>query len=190
MKIVDLTGKKFNRLTVVKLAGGSRGGSKVWECLCDCGNTALATTRHLNRKNCVVGSCGCLTKDRVGEKHSDWTGVGEISGTFWVSHVVRSAKGNPNKGRGEIELSVTKQDVWDLYQKQQGKCALSGLPIQFPTKWNDGTYTASLDRIDSSKGYIKGNIQWVHKHINIMKNIYGQEHFIELCTAIAENNKK
>jgi hypothetical protein len=45
------------------------------------------------------------------------------------------------------------------------------------------------DRIDSSKGYVVGNIQWVHKHINKMKNKYPQDHFIEMCRLVAENNK-
>jgi len=48
--------------------------------------------------------------------------------------------------------------------------------------------TASLDRIDSSKGYIEGNVQWVHRKINMMKQSYTQEEFIELCQAVVRNN--
>ena len=51
MKIVDLTGQVFSRLTVIKLSGSSRGGSKLWECKCSCGNICYVSTRHLNRKN-------------------------------------------------------------------------------------------------------------------------------------------
>mgnify|MGYP003351787189 CR=1 FL=1 len=66
----------------------------------------------------------------------------------------------------------------DLFIEQQGKCKLSGIEISLPKKWNDKNYTASLDRIDSDKGYEKGNVQWVHKHINVMKNIFPQELFL------------
>lgn len=186
MKIVDLIGKKFGRLTVVALDGSSRGGSKVWECVCDCGNKALITTRHLNRKNCNIRSCGCISKERIGENHPDWKGFGCISGLFWNQHIIQSAKG---KGRklGELSLTITKEYAWELYLKQEGKCNLSGLDITFPVKYNDNSWTASLDRIDSSKGYDPGNVQWVHKHINIMKNMYSQEHFIALCNAVASN---
>lgn len=59
----------------------------------------------------------------------------------------------------------------------------------YPEKW-DTTGTASLDRIDSSKGYIKGNIQWVHKDINKMKNNYNQAYFINLCALVVDNVKK
>ena len=45
-----------------------------------------------------------------------------------------------------------------------------------------------MDRIDSTKGYIKGNVQWVHKTVNIMKNTFDNTLFINLCKKIAENN--
>lgn len=46
-----------------------------------------------------------------------------------------------------------------------------------------------LDRIDSSKGYIEGNVQWVHKDVNMMKQNYSQKYFIEMCKKIYETNK-
>lgn len=46
---------------------------------------------------------------------------------------------------------------------------------------------ASLDRIDSSQGYIKGNVQWVHKDINKMKFDLSQDRFLELCNIIVQN---
>jgi hypothetical protein len=48
--------------------------------------------------------------------------------------------------------------------------------------------TASLDRIDSSKGYIIGNVQWAHKMVNRMKNDMPQEEFIEFCRDIISTN--
>ena len=50
-------------------------------------------------------------------------------------------------------------------------------------------YTASLDRIDSKKGYIKGNIRWVSRSINWMKNDITDEMVWELCKLISENYK-
>jgi hypothetical protein len=51
-------------------------------------------------------------------------------------------------------------------------------------------HTASLDRIDSNKDYVEGNIQWVHKHLNLMKNILSQEYFINLCNKVSNNFKQ
>ena len=49
------------------------------------------------------------------------------------------------------------------------------------------TGTASLDRIDSSKGYIQGNIQWVHKRINQMKWDSEENDFINWCKLVANH---
>jgi archaellum component FlaC len=54
---------------------------------------------------------------------------------------------------------------------------------------HNGTATASLDRVDSAKGYIKGNVQWVHKDINMMKQQYSQEYFIQMCRLTTEHSK-
>ena len=39
--------------------------------------------------------------------------------------------------------------------------------------------------IDSSKGYIKDNVQWVHKDVNFMKQSLPQEKFIDYCRKIS-----
>ena len=49
-------------------------------------------------------------------------------------------------------------------------------------------FTASLDRIDSKLGYELNNIQWVHKDINMMKQAYTNNYFIEHCKLVAANN--
>jgi len=56
---------------------------------------------------------------------------------------------------------------------------LSGLDISFTGK------TASLDRIDNEKGYVEGNVQWVHKDINNMKHTYPNDYFVNLCQQVA-----
>jgi hypothetical protein len=48
--------------------------------------------------------------------------------------------------------------------------------------------TASADRIDSSRGYVEGNVQWVHKWINLMKLDHSQHDFISYCAAVAIHN--
>ena len=44
---------------------------------------------------------------------------------------------------------------------------------------------ASLDRIDSSKGYVKDNIQWVHKDVQIMKNKFSEDYFKQICCLVS-----
>ena len=45
--------------------------------------------------------------------------------------------------------------------------------------------SASLDRIDNTKGYVAGNVQWLHKDINWMKGRFTQPRFLALCRAVA-----
>jgi len=79
-------------------------------------------------------------------------------------------------------FEITIEAVWDLFLAQNRKCALSGLPLKFGSG-NKGN--ASLDRIDSTKGYTLGNVQWVDKDVNKMKMDLSQPYFIELCRRIS-----
>lgn len=66
-----------------------------------------------------------------------------------------------------------------------GKCSLTGWDISMGYK----DHTASLDRIDSTKGYEAGNIQWVHTMVNMCKNKYAQPEFISMCIAVSDTSK-
>jgi hypothetical protein len=95
-----------------------------------------------------------------------------------------------------LEFKITIQDAWKQYLKQKGKCAISGVDIKLARCYarviKNGdkklTQTASLDRIDSSKGYLKNNIQWVHKLINRMKMDMSQNDFFNWCKIIYKYN--
>jgi len=67
----DLTGQKFGRLTVIKLAF-TKNKAGYWECLCDCGNTK---TIHVgNFKSGKTKSCGCiLSPDLTGKRYGNLT---------------------------------------------------------------------------------------------------------------------
>jgi hypothetical protein len=84
-----------------------------------------------------------------------------------------------------FEFNLTQEYIFELLKKQKFKCALSGLDINFYN--SQSTTTASLDRKDSTKGYIEGNVQWVNKDINRMKNEFSEEYFLSLCKNIVEH---
>lgn len=93
----------------------------------------------------------------------------------------------------EIGADLTLEYVEDILNNQKGRCAYTGLLIGLPNSSKDlacGSYTASIDRIDSSKGYIRGNIQWVHKDVNRMKQQFSHEVFVNYCKLIANNFRK
>jgi len=105
----------------------------------------------------------------------------EIS-TKYFSTIKHGAKSR------NLELTITTEDIHNLWILQNKKCALSGLRIDF-YKSNDIKNTASVDRIDSNKGYLLDNIQIVHKDLNKMKMEFSQEHFIAVCKLVAKNHE-
>ena len=83
------------------------------------------------------------------------------------------------------------EEAWEQYELQNGKCALTGLSLIFGFGRKDASkQNASLDRIDNNIGYAKGNIQWIHKRINVMKSNLSQYDFIGYCTLVAETTKQ
>ena len=184
MKFINIIGVRIGMLSVIsenKRCDGQQ--SITYRCLCDCGNYCDVVKDRLNINNKrSTKSCGCIRgkNQKIGKDSSSWTGCGELSGGRW-RHFVRTAM------RRNKEFKITSEFAWNLYTTQSGKCALSGVSIAFPKFHRDNAGTASLDRIDSSIGYIAGNVQWVHKDVNMMKHIFSQDYFIEMCTKIANN---
>lgn len=79
-----------------------------------------------------------------------------------------------------IEWSITEEQ---MYRNYTGKCNMTGWDLN--TSYLKAT--ASLDRIDNSKGYTEDNIQWVHSRVNLAKNKYPIEEFVSMCKAIASH---
>lgn len=176
---LDLTGKRFGKLLVVK-AVESKIKPLKWECLCDCGKTKIIVGRSL--KSGASASCGCLKSAYL--KKTLWTGYEEISGSYFGS-LKWGAK------RRNLDFQIDLKYIWEIFVKQNRKCALSGDDIFFvQAAVDEHKGTASLDRINNDIGYVKGNVQWVHKDLNFMKQDLSENYFIELCKKVYENRCK
>lgn len=161
----------------------------------DCGYTVkIRKTEYHKPRACKR----CRFRSENRSSLGSHKGVGDLTRTYFNYFK------NVAKRRGE-SFTVSIEYLWDLAVAQDMKCALSGLPIVFPTmsdayghpaldenklqrmrmgcsQWD----IASLDRIDSNRAYEEGNVQWVNKYVNIMKNGLSQDEFIFLCHRIAE----
>jgi hypothetical protein len=183
----DLEGKRFGKLIVLEyIYLNNKHKTRGWRCKCDCGNETNVRTNHLTRGK--IQSCGCL---REIKRKGNSKYYGDIPGRYWYS-VTKVAK------LRNIELNITIEDAWNVFLKQNKKCKLTGKILVFrefikqepngKCIYSEGT--ASLDRIDSTKGYTIDNIQWLHKMVQEMKWDYNQKDFIEMCNLISEYNKK
>jgi hypothetical protein len=105
----------------------------------------------------------------------------EISQYYWNQL-------NQSAAKRDLDFKITVEYVWRIFQRQKGRCALSGLRIKQITSRSrlHTDNSASLDRIDPKKGYVPGNVQWVHKDINKMKQDFDEEHFVHLCSLVGK----
>lgn len=99
----------------------------------------------------------------------------------WFKRYKDSAK------RRNMIFNIDIKYVWDLYLKQDKVCALSGKKIGWAAV--GANHTASIDRIDSKLGYVQDNVQLVHKDINMMKQSFSQNYFLEMCEFVVRYQK-
>ena len=168
LKYKPVIGNKYQDWKVIsdEIFKKSTNRATYWKVQCKCGTEEIRNASHLvNNKTSSCKSCCKLTQ------------------SFEKSYL------NKVKRRSEkmnFEFNLTFEYVMNIFD---GKCALSNEEIRFGKFWLKlSNQTASLDRIDNTKGYIVGNVQWVHKDVNFMKGKLTQERFLELCKKI--NNER
>jgi hypothetical protein len=165
----------------LEMVGRNRYGSRVWLCRCVCGQERKFLTASLsgNGKRQATQCPGCALQQMEDANRV----VLEIPLRFWARLIQHAER------RGHKVL-ITKEEAQALFQKQKGTCALTAEPLCFTklrTNFNRYT-TASLDRIDSKLPYQKGNVQWVHKTLNMMKGSLSQELFLQWCRKVASEH--
>ena len=79
-----------------------------------------------------------------------------------------------------IEFSLSKEYLWNLYIAQNKKCAITGDDLPELDE-------ASLDRIDSNLGYVEGNVQWVTKQANLSKHIMTMQELYDFCEKVLKH---
>ena len=89
------------------------------------------------------------------------------------------------RNRRSFDFSIDLEHLLLLWKNQNGLCAYSKLPLTIEANQQN---IVSLDRIDSSKGYVVGNVQLVCRAINEMKMDRTENMFIYLCSLVSQNN--
>ena len=151
--VIDLTGQRFGRLTVIERVENDNDGHARWLCRCECGNTTIVAGKALRRG--VTRSCGCL-HDEVAAKHA--TSLNKTHGqrNSRLSRIWRGMKSrcqNPNYpcysdygGRG-----ITVCDEWQQFEPFYKWAMANGYRDEL-----------SIDRIDVEGNYEPSNCRWVN----------------------------
>jgi hypothetical protein len=85
---------------------------------------------------------------------------------------------------------ITLEDLLDLWNQQEGICPYSGVKLVHPNEGGNNLNTASLDRIDSKVGYIKGNLQFISIICNQAKNNLTHEEMLTFLKTISDFHNK
>lgn len=184
-----LIGQQFGQLTVLDVRWANEGSGKKPTykalCRCSCGTEKEVFTTAVRYGH--TSSCGCSRehyKGLVGRSSPHFKGHGEIGRSFWT----RCEQGAAARG---LLFMVSIEYAWDLYLLQDRRCALSGEPIFFGSLTTKAKVaaptTASLDRINPADGYLEGNVQWVHKVVNLMRHTMTVEEFIGWCRTVRDH---
>lgn len=164
LRIHNLVGKKFGKLTVLRDSGERRKNAMLWTCLCSCGK--LTNVRAICLSSGQTKSCGCLSreigKERLGKANYNYK------------------HGRQPKRLYSIWMNMKRRcnDSWHHAYKYYGGKGVSIYPgwqddfVAF-RRWalNNG-YSESLvvDRIDSNGNYEPNNCQWITKSENSIKS--------------------
>lgn len=179
MKRIDLSGKKFGKLTVIGYShsDATKSGQKraMWSVVCDCGNTNLISTANLS----VTKSCGCLKKQGLNKKE-----FGVAASNLKFSRYKSSAK------KRQLSFELTKKQFLEIVEKP---CFYCGAIKASKTQHKDlhGYFESNgIDRIDSGKGYVAENCVSCCPTCNTMKMDMTQEQFYAQITKILRHVHK
>ncbi|GAE32435.1 AP2 domain-containing protein [Alkalihalobacillus hemicellulosilyticus] len=151
-KALDLTGKKFGRLTVIKREGSNKHKQAIWKCLCECGNETMVVASKL--KSGYTQSCGCLQKERTSEAsiihgHSRKSPEYKI----WATMLQRCDNQNYKDYEYYGGRGIRVCDCWKSFEKF------------IVDMGNRPSSNHTIERIDNDKDYNKSNCVWENRTV-------------------------
>ena len=165
-----------------------------------CSNKKCAKAGQLQPASCFfsykAASDGLQSNCKICSKARVCSSITKSVHAF-INHLFNTAKRRANEHDTPFEMEV--DDWFAIYDAQDGKCALSGIEMTFTYDKNHPTFNASAknikwpfnispDQIDSGKGYVRGNVQFVCAQVNVMKAELLIEMLVHISRKIADHH--
>lgn len=151
MKRLDLSGQKYGMLTAIEhTRTNKKNGMAFWKCKCDCGNESEVALGNLRSGHTM--SCGC-NKHKSGEENPNFIHGMNNTKVYksWCKIKERSFNVNDisYKDYGAVGITISDEYADDFlaFYHEVGDAP-------------ENSHRWSIDRIDNSKGYVKGNMRW------------------------------
>ena len=150
-KLLDLTGRKINLLTVLARSGEDKYGHPMWLCRCECGNELVVHGANLRTGRMV--SCGCFRRARMGSLNVTHGCRHERTYNIWARMKQRCTNpkdpGYKNYGGRGIDVCAEWLESFEAFHEWAMTHGYSA--------------DLTLDRIDNDKGYSPNNCRWATK---------------------------
>jgi hypothetical protein len=118
--------------------------------------------------------------------------IEQVEKSTFIKNAVESAYNRAEKRdtKARREFDITPEYMEELWRIQGGRCAISNERMtRFEGHGKNSIIESngSIDRIDSKKGYVKGNVQWVTWEVNRMKGRLDYDTLVHACDSVIRN---
>lgn len=165
----DLTGQRFGRLTVIRIARRNKYKKILWECLCECGNKTEVISSQL--KNGQTKSCGCLKRELTSERKTIHGLSHSKIRSIWKNMISRCENPKRKQYKDYGGRGITVCEEWHDLQTFAEWAYTNGFDE------NAEHHQCTLDRIDVNGNYEPSNCRFVDMKVQCRNKRYN--HLIE-----------